>query len=77
VTLAQAATLAERSGEWPVFCADDLASELDDLHLRGALEWLLARPLQVLLTGVSQVDQLMQASSAVFHVEQGKVGQLV
>lgn len=77
VTLAQAATLAKSTGEWPVFCGDDLSSELDDDHLRRAIAWLSQTPMQCLISGVTLVEALAQAATAVFHVEQGEVKQLI
>jgi DNA replication and repair protein RecF len=75
MVLAQVATLQGQRGEWPVLLLDDLASELDDAHLRRALDWLAVHPLQVLLTGVDVPSALREAALpyALFHVEQGSV----
>ena len=75
MVLAQLSTLQEQRGEWPVLLLDDLASELDDQHLQRVLDWVAARPLQVLLSGVDLPRSLVasQQSTTLFHVEQGVV----
>ena len=72
--LTQARLFAE-GGERPLFLLDDLASELDGLHVErvmaGAHQWAE----QVWVTGVAP----MPASGAhgVFHVEHGRVAEVV
>lgn len=73
--LAQARAFALDSGEWPVVCLDDLASELDDAHLEQVLASVLASPAQVLLTGtrVPVAAASLAPEHRWFHVERGTV----
>ena len=69
--LAQARAFAADRGEWPLVCLDDLASELDQAHLRQALGAVLGSGAQVLLTA-TEAPALLQgdlAPAARFHVE--------
>ncbi|RDS81496.1 DNA replication/repair protein RecF [Dyella psychrodurans] len=75
--LAQARLDAERRGEWPVVCLDDLASELDLSHQVAVIERLEAAPAQVLITGTEIPVPLRQAQTKVFHVEQGRLTPLL
>jgi DNA replication and repair protein RecF len=75
--LAQAHLDAERRGEWPVICLDDLASELDRQHQAFVVESLLSAPAQVLITGTEIPGSLEGAPSLVFHVEQGRLTPLL
>jgi DNA replication and repair protein RecF len=75
--LAQARLDAEHRGEWPIICLDDLASELDRSHQTAVIESLLAAPAQVLITGTEMPGPLEQASTRVFHVEQGRLTPLL
>lgn len=75
--LAQAGLDAERRGEWPVVCLDDLASELDLAHQSAVIERLEAVPAQVLITGTDLPAPLSQAQVKVFHVEQGRLTPLL
>jgi DNA replication and repair protein RecF len=75
--LAQARLDAERRGEWPIICLDDLASELDRTHQASVVESLLAAPAQVLITGTEMPEPLEQAAPRVFHVEQGRLTPLL
>lgn len=71
--LAQARAFAADRGEWPLVCLDDLASELDQQHLRHALEAVLSSGAQVLLTA-TEAPAILKGSlapAAVFHVERG------
>jgi DNA replication and repair protein RecF len=72
--LAQAKLLSEAIGEWPVICLDDLASELDELHLSRALASLSGCDAQILLTALNSrpIDTEWSMPITRFHVEQGK-----
>ena len=73
--LAQARAFAADRGEWPLVCLDDLASELDQAHLRQALAAVLESGAQVLLTA-TEAPAILEgalAPMAVFHVERGVV----
>jgi DNA replication and repair protein RecF len=73
--LAQARAFAERQGEWPVVCLDDLASELDQPHQRRVLDALLGCGAQLLLTATEPPPVLadLPPPAAWFHVEHGRV----
>ena len=76
--MAQASQYAERRGEWPVVCLDDLGSELDQQHQELAIAWLLGTGAQVLITGTqSPVGERLAGRAATFHVEQGQVRRLL
>ncbi|MEP6883029.1 MAG: DNA replication/repair protein RecF [Dokdonella sp.] len=73
--LAQARLFASETGEWPVLCLDDLASELDPDHQADVLSELVSGGAQVLLTG-TELPQVIDPSMnevRVFHVEQGRI----
>lgn len=76
-TLAQAGLFAERRGEWPVVCLDDLASELDKAHQAAVVEQLRAVGAQVLVTGTEVPEALQTGEARVFHVEQGLLNPLL
>ncbi|KLD62489.1 DNA replication/repair protein RecF [Dyella japonica] len=76
-SLAQAALYAERRGEWPVVCLDDLASELDKAHQAAVVDQLRLVGAQVLVTGTEVPEALQQGPTQVFHVEQGRLGPLL
>lgn len=77
--LAQAKLHAEVSGGWPVFCFDDLASELDRQHQQAVVQVLAVEGVQALVTGTELPICLQEPSlgAAVFHVEHGKVDRLI
>jgi DNA replication and repair protein RecF len=75
--LAQASLYAERRGEWPVVCLDDLASELDKAHQLAVVDQLRAVGAQVLVTGTEIPDALQDGPRQVFHVEQGHLSPLL
>ena len=75
--LAQAELYAERRGEWPVVCLDDLASELDQEHQSAVVAQLTTASAQVLLTGTEVPQALHALPSRVFHVEQGQLTRLL
>jgi DNA replication and repair protein RecF len=79
LVLGQARLFAYQSGEWPVVCLDDLASELDAGHLRRTLAAIDTVPAQVLLTGTEEPRDLIHVFRPVarFHVEQGRVTRLL
>lgn len=75
--LAQAALYAERRGEWPVVCLDDLASELDQEHQAAVVSQLRQVGAQVLVTGTEMPAALQAGPTQVFHVEQGRLRPLL
>jgi DNA replication and repair protein RecF len=75
--LAQARLDADRRGEWPIICLDDLASELDLSHQSAVVSSLLEVPAQVLITGTEIPEPLKQAPKLMFHVEQGTLTPLL
>lgn len=76
--LAQARLFADRVGEWPLICLDDLASEVDVEHQRRVLHAVAASAAQVFLTGTEEPSGLADAvaEAARFHVEHGRVTRL-
>lgn len=77
--LAQARLHAACTGEWPIICLDDLASELDTQRQVSVLNALGPYPVQVLMTGTSEPVGLGAANVLItrFHVERGKVRSLL
>ncbi|MGA9421619.1 MAG: DNA replication/repair protein RecF [Rhodanobacteraceae bacterium] len=77
--LAQARLHAARTGEWPILCLDDLASELDASRQVSVLNELATCPVQVLMTGTSEPVGLdaIDAPMARFHVEPGSAHALL
>ncbi|WP_201313259.1 DNA replication/repair protein RecF [Dyella sp. EPa41] len=75
--LSQAALYAERKSEWPVVCLDDLASELDKAHQAALVHRLKGVGAQVLVTGTDVPEALQDATTRVFHVEQGTLNPLL
>ena len=75
--LAQAALYADRRGEWPIVCLDDLASELDLEHQAALVEQLAQVQAQVLITGTEVPAALNACPAHMFHVEQGRVAPLL
>jgi DNA replication and repair protein RecF len=75
--LAQAALYAERKGEWPIVCLDDLASELDQAHQAALVRQLVEASAQVLITGTELPGPLQGVPAHVFHVEQGRLTPLL
>ncbi|MDO1529416.1 DNA replication/repair protein RecF [Fulvimonas sp. R45] len=71
--LAQAALFAERNGEWPLVCLDDLASELDEPHQHAVLDLLQSSGAQVLVTGTDVPAPMRGLPVRVFHVEHGQI----
>jgi DNA replication and repair protein RecF len=75
--LAQAELHAERRGEWPIVCLDDLASELDLAHQTAVVERLGEVGAQVLVTGTEAPLPLRERPHRLFHVEQGQIRALL
>jgi DNA replication and repair protein RecF len=77
--LAQAALFAERRGEWPVVCIDDLASELDVAHQEMLVGAIAGSSAQILVTGTHESVALEQLRErpARFHVEPDGVVQML
>jgi DNA replication and repair protein RecF len=77
MVLAQLSAVRASKGQWPILLLDDPASELDAAHQSLVIQWVLARPIQVLLTGVFIPDalQALGAPFRLFHVEQGQVSE--
>ena len=75
--LAQAALYADRRGEWPIVCLDDLASELDRPHQAAVVEQLRSAGAQVFVTGTEVPEALQAGPAQVFHVEQGSISPLL
>ncbi|HEY6941774.1 DNA replication/repair protein RecF [Dokdonella sp.] len=76
--LAQAQLYADRAGEWPIICLDDLASEIDAQHQRRVLREVAASGAQVFLTGTEVPTALVDTvpDAAMFHVEHGQVARV-
>lgn len=77
--LAQAELFAADRGTWPILCLDDLASELDRVHLELALQRLAQTQAQILLTGTERPTVLdaWPNEPATFHVERGNIARLL
>lgn len=75
--LAQAELHAQRRGEWPIVCLDDLASELDQAHQAAVVAQLVSAGAQVLLTGTEKPEALNAVPLRMFHVEQGVLSRLL
>jgi DNA replication and repair protein RecF len=77
--LAQIALFSERTGRRCVLLIDDLAAELDDLHRGRLLEVLRTMDIQIFITAVRRdaVDLAAWPDSRLFHVEHGRVGEVV
>ncbi|RDS81590.1 DNA replication/repair protein RecF [Dyella monticola] len=75
--LAQAWLDAERRGEWPVVCLDDLASELDQAHQAAVVQSLQGASAQILISGTEPPGVLGSVSVKMFHVEQGYLAPLL
>jgi DNA replication and repair protein RecF len=71
--LAQARLYARDHGEWPIFCIDDMASELDQAHQESLVQALQEGAAQVLITGTDRAPALEDIPLRMFHVEHGIV----
>lgn len=76
--LAQASLYRTLGGHWPVLSCDDLAAELDAEHQQQLLNWLRSSGAQILITGTHALALPDGTEPArMFHVEQGRLRQLV
>jgi DNA replication and repair protein RecF len=77
--MAQSQLFAQVSGEWPVLCFDDLASEVDREHQARILSAIEAYRPQVLATATHEPSSFEQLGNRItrFHVEQGRVTRLL
>lgn len=77
--LAQAQLFRAETGDWPVLCLDDLASELDLEHQQRVLRWLHGCEAQVWITGTAALPALSHLARPhlMFHVEQGQISRLL
>jgi DNA replication and repair protein RecF len=77
--LAQAEVYAMRSGEWPIVCVDELASELDAEHQVRLLRSLVGCAAQVIVTGTEVPNSIASCKEDIrmFHVEQGLARQML
>ena len=75
--LAQIRVFANHRGDGGVLLVDDPAAELDQTALDALLAALQGLPAQLLLTGLSEARLPPAEGCPVFHVEQGKVFQMV
>lgn len=77
--LAQAGLYREETGERAVLLLDDVASELDRTHRAGVLEGVSALGGQVFVTAIEEGALRLagDAESKLFHVEHGRLQELV
>jgi DNA replication and repair protein RecF len=77
--MAQAQLFRQTSGEWPILCLDDLASEIDPAHQARIVAVLAASAAQVLVTGTQEPEAIAKRVIGLtrFHVEQGHVTRLL
>jgi len=77
--MAQAQLFQQTSGEWPILCLDDLASEVDSDHQKRIVASVAASALQVLVTGTQEPEAIEKQGVRLtrFHVEQGHVTRLL
>lgn len=75
--LAQAAVYGQESGRSCVLLLDDLPSELDPAHLARFTSQVVATGAQTVITAISPDHLPTDIQPRMFHVEQGKVVQMV
>ena len=77
--MAQAQLFRQTSGEWPILCLDDLASEVDADHQARIVASISASAAQVLVTGTQEPEAIRKQGVPLtrFHVEQGHVTRLL
>jgi DNA replication and repair protein RecF len=77
--MAQARLFAETTGDWPILCLDDLASEVDPAHQQRVLAVVAAANAQVFATATEESAAFAVPGLPVarFHVEQGHVTALL
>ena len=63
------------AGNKPLLLLDDIASELDEVHLKKVLAAALELKVQIWLTGTNLAPEISKykGSKAVFHVKHGEV----
>ena len=70
------AEIQQQHGEYSgLLLVDDLPSELDDEHQSLVLDLLTELPMQVILSCIdpTDIEQVVEPSTKLFHVKQGKV----
>ncbi|MEP7043692.1 MAG: DNA replication/repair protein RecF [Dokdonella sp.] len=79
LVLAQSQLFRDTTGEWPVLCLDDLASEVDRAHQDRVVASIAGLGVQVLATGTQEPEAIASHGLEVarFHVEQGHVTRLL
>lgn len=73
LVLAQARQYSVDAGHWPIFCLDDLDSELDLAHTQQLLQRIRTCGAQVLTSGTGKPGDVAENEARMFHVEQGRV----
>ena len=75
--LAQIRVFADGHSDGGVLLVDDPAAELDQIALESLLAALDGLPAQLILTGLSEARLKPVGGASVFHIEQGKVAQML
>lgn len=77
--MAQATLFAEITGEWPILCFDDLASEVDRDHFAKVLAMVPVTGIQILATATEESEAFAGLAGPIarFHVEQGRFSRLL
>ncbi|MGH8372027.1 MAG: DNA replication/repair protein RecF, partial [Gammaproteobacteria bacterium] len=75
--LAQTAVYRMATGRSCVLLLDDLPSELDSEHLARFVDQVVTTGAQTVITAISRDSLPASLSPRVFHVEQGKISQMV
>lgn len=77
LVLAQLTLFSETTGQAPLLLLDDPAAELDDEAQGRLLEAVWASPAQRVVTGLRAMGLTDRLPHSLFHVEQGKVTQVL
>ncbi len=77
LVLAQISLYAEKAAQTPLLLLDDPAAELDDDAQARLLEAAWATPAQRVVTGLRETALTQGLRHTLFHVEQGKVTQVL
>jgi DNA replication and repair protein RecF len=77
LAIAQARAVRAARGEPPVMLVDDLYAELDRGNADRLLTSVVGEGGQVLLTVLDQLAQRFEGAGITFHVERGKVREVV